>query len=239
MQSLMIAASAAALLHSTMVSSTPLHPADGPPGPQPQEGVWALTPTGCDTPTSLDLSTWPKCAMPIGFLEDQVAALEKPGPGKKATADEFYSIARTKYAMATGAPGGPAVAEVVVPMVFSRSYYYLAIAPDGLDADGRFASARGWPVACRARDEGGCTAKTLADVQTQAAVEPTDPQRLYRLIRIQPAAAQPPAATAPTTADPAPATATTLPKPTPGGVTETPLPPPAPPAPSPSPGLQI
>src|ERR1700743_1571702 len=102
MQSILLMASAAALLHSTMVSSTPMVPDGAPVGPMPQNGIWALLPAACAEPTSLDLSTWAACATPIGFADDEVAALEKPGPGKKATSDEFYSMARTKFTVAPG-----------------------------------------------------------------------------------------------------------------------------------------
>ncbi len=233
MPAIMIMASAAALLHSTMVSSGPVIPDGAAAGPLPQNGVWALLPDKCDAPTSLDMNTWPKCATPVGFLDDEVALLEKPGPGKKATPDAFYSLARTKYAIAPGIPAldqgasGPAIAQIVVPMVFSRSYYYLAIAPRALDDAGHFAEARGWPVSCAPRDQGGCNPKTLADVQTQAAIEPTDPQRLYRLVRILPPAPgdSPPAAAAGPKSAQAPSDT----------ITETTLPPPAaaPAAPSP------
>jgi hypothetical protein len=211
------AASALALLHSTLSSSSPLTSPD-PAAPRPQNGVWALAPGDCPVPSGLDFSTWPKCAVPIGFLDDEVAALERPGPGKRATADEFYSVARTKFAMAPGVGGGPAVAEIAVPMVFSRSYYYLAIAPDAMDADGRFAAARGWPVGCLPKDKGGCTPKTIADVQAQAAAAPGEPGKLYRLIRIQaPATTDAPTAPAAPAAQPltAPAPATTPPAPAP------------------------
>lgn len=230
MQSLLLMASATALLHSTMVSSTPVAPIEKAGGPMPQNGVWALLPDKCDQPTGLDLNAWPKCATPIGFLDNEVAALEKPGPGKKASAEEFYSIARTKYSIAAGATAtSPAVAQIVVPMVFSRSYYFLAIAPKALDEAGQFAEARGWPVACLSKDQGGCNPKTLADVQAQAAIEPTDPQRLYRLVRVVA-----PATEAPASADPAAPSAEAKPSatPAPAPTTETPLPSAKDPAPS-------
>lgn len=249
MPAILLMASAAALLHSTMVTSAPLAPEAGPSGPTPQNGVWALVPSvDCAVPTSLDISTWPKCATPIGFLDGEVAALERPGPGKKAKADEFYSIARTKFVMVPGVPAtadakpgaapvsAAAVAQVVVPMIFSRSYYYLSITPVALDTDGHFAEAKGWPVACLPKDQGGCNPKTLADVQAQAAMEPTDPARLYKLVRIQPAAATPPANAPAAPADgSAPATAPTTAPPVPGTVTETTLPPATPPAPAATP----
>lgn len=204
------AASAAALLHSTMVTSGPLVPDGAATGPLPQNGVWALLPADCDPPTSLDLSSWPKCATPIGFADDEVAALERPAPGNKATPTEFYSIGRAKYAVTAGAsPDAPAVVQVAAPALFGRSYYYIAITPAApLDDAGRFAAAQGWPIACLPKDQGGCNPKALTEVQTQAAIEPTDPKRLYRMVRILP---------------PAPAA---------GSVTEAPLPPaiPAPPA---------
>jgi len=215
MQLFVMAASAAALLHSTMVTSGPLVPDGATPGPLPQNGVWALLPAECEAPTSLDLSTWPKCATPIGFVDDEVSALERPSPDNKATPTEFYSMARTKYAVVPGAAAdAPAVAQVVVPMVFSRSYYYLAISPAApLDASGKFSAATGWPVACLPKDQGGCNPKTLADVQTQAAIAPTDPKRIYRMVRILPPAAAVPNTTAPTIVPPS------------GTITEAPLPP--------------
>ena len=220
MQLLVMAASATALLHSTMVTSGPLVPDGAPPGPLPQNGVWAMLPAECEAPTTLDLSVWPKCATPIGFADDEVSALERPAPGNKATPTEFYSMGRTKYAVIPGAaPDAPAIAQVVVPMVFSRSYYYLAIIPAApLDAAGRFAAAKGWPVACLPKTQGGCNPKTLADVQTQAAIEPTDPKRLYRMVRI----VAPAPVTAPATPD---TTAPTIVPPA-GTITEAPLPPP-------------
>lgn len=235
MQVFLMAASAAALLHSTMVTSGPLVPDGAAPGPLPQNGVWALLPADCDTPASLDLSRWPKCATPIGFADDEVSALERPAPGNRATPTQFYSLGRTRYAVVPGAgPDAPAVAQIVAPMVFSRSYYYLALSPAApLDASGRFAAARGWPVACLPRDLGGCTPRSLADVQTQAAIEPSDPQRLYRLFRILPTApaTSPPEAVAPPAQGAAPPASPVGPLPPPSPITEGPLPPatPAPP----------
>ena len=230
MQLFLLAASAAALLHSTMVTSAPLVPDGATPGPLPENGVWALLPDGCDAPASPDLSTWPKCATPIGFLDDEVAALQRPARSAKTTPTEFNTIGRTRYAVVAGAtPDAPAVAQVAVPMVFSRSYYYLAVSPaQPLDEAGRFDAATGWPVACLPKDQGGCNPKTFADVQTQAAIEPTDPKRLYRMIRILPTASAP---AAPDTAASAPAIV-----PPAGAAVETPPPPAkdtAPPAPAP------
>ena len=200
------AASAAALLHSTMVTSDPLIAEGAAPGPQPQNGIWALAPADCDTPTTLDLSAWPKCATPIGFADDEVAALERPAAGNKATATEYYSIGRTKFATVAGVtPDAPAVVQVVVPQVFSHSFYYLAITPTApFDASGRFAAATGWPVACLPKAQGGCRPAALADVQAQAAIVPDDPKRLWKMVRITaPAAGD--GAGAPGAAPPAPA----------------------------------
>ena len=217
------AVSVAALLRTSMSSSAPLT-TPGVEAPRPQNGVWALIPSDCEAPVGLDLAGWPKCATPVGFLDDEIAALEKPGPGKKATAEEFYSIGRTKYAMAPpAAADAPAIAEIAVPMVFSRSYYYLAIKPEAVGADGHFSAAHGWPIPCRARDQGGCTPKALADIQAQAALEPADPARVYRLIRIENAAAPTAPATPPTAA--------------PAEIIETQLPPPLAPATAPPPNL--
>lgn len=205
------AISLSALLKTSMNGGAPLAAPDVA-APHPQNGVWALVPSDCETPVGLDLSAWPKCATPLGFMDDEIAALEKPGPGKKAAPDQFYSIGRTRYAMAPAASAdAPEVAEIAVPMVFSRSYYYLAIKPEAVGEDGRFTAARGWPVACPPKDQGGCTPKTLAEVQNQAAAEPVETARIYRLIRIQPAApssTSPPVPSQP--AEPAPITESPL-----------------------------
>lgn len=220
------AASAAALLHSTMVTGAPLIADDATPGPMPQNGIWALLPAECDTPTDLDLSAWPKCATPIGFADDEVAALEKPAPGNKATTTEFYSIGRTRYAVAPASGAdAPAVVQVAVPQVFSRSYYYLAVTPAApLDASGRFAAATGWPIACLPKAQGGCRPKTLADVQAQAAIAPDDPKRLWRMVRITAPGAVDTATgdAAATAAPPAPGTPTPAAPAAPGAPATTP-----------------
>lgn len=206
------AISLSALLRTSMNGGAPLTTPDMT-APHPQNGVWALVPSDCETPVGLDLSTWPKCATPLGFMDDEIAALERPGPGKKATPDQFYSIGRTKFAMApAGVADAPEVAEIAVPMVFSRSYYYLAIKPEGVGEDGRFSAARGWPVACPPKEQGGCIPTSLTEVQAQAAIEPQDAARIYRLIRVQPAAPSPEAPPAgPVAAPPSPISASPLP----------------------------
>ena len=157
-----------------------------------QNGVWALLPTGCEAPTSLDISTWAKCAQPLGFVDKEVAVLKHPAPGSGARPGEFTSIARTQYAVAPGASStAPEVVQVDVPMVFSHTFLYLAVTPASV-MNGRFADAKAWPVACLAEADGGCTATTLAQVQTAAAIAPTDPARLSRLMRVsEPAEAAP------------------------------------------------
>lgn len=210
------AISLSALLRTSMNGGAPLTTPDMA-APHPQNGVWALVPSDCETPVGLDLSAWPKCATPLGFMDDEIAALERPGPGKKATPDQFYSIGRTKFSMAPAAAAdAPEIAEIAVPMVFSRSYYYLAIKPDAVGDDGRFAAARGWPVPCPPKEQGGCTPRTLTDVQAQAAIEPDETGRIYRLIRVQPAAPPEAPATAPAApATPTPVVESTLPPATP------------------------
>ena len=189
---LLILVSAAALLHTTLSSSTPLIPPAAPDAaPSPiasaamaQNGVWALLPMGCEAPTSLDISTWAKCAQPLGFVDNEVAVLKHVAPGSGAKPGEFTSIARTHYAVAPGASAtAPQVVQVDVPMIFSHTFLYLAVTPAAV-ANGRFEDAQAWPVACLAEADGGCSATTLAQVQTAAVPAPTDPERLYRLMRV-------------------------------------------------------
>ncbi len=242
----LIFASAMALFRATLSSSDPLFPTDGTAGgPTPVNGVWAGLPADCAVPTSLDLATWPKCATPVGFLDGQIAVLEKPGPGKKATPDQYYSIARTKFWVAKpSAAGAPAIVQVDIPIMFASSTIYIAVQPDALDDSGGFVSAKGWPVSCPPTPVEGvtvegkhCTAATADGVRAAAAVQP-DASKLYRLMRINVAqptvppnaptsspAAPPP--TAPQTVTPSPATPpSTPPTAVPGVVTETALPPP-------------
>lgn len=246
----LIFASAMALFRATLSSPDPLFPTDGTAGgPIPVNGVWAGLPADCGTPTSLDLSTWPKCATPVGFLDGVIAVLEKPGPGKKATPDQYYSIARTKFWVAKAAPVGgaaapgasptagpapsaPAIVQVDVPILFASSTIYIAVLPDAVDDTGGFIAATGWPIGCPATpvagvkvDGGHCSATTAEGVRTAAAVEP-EVAKTYRLVRINPASA-PPAPTASTSPVAPPASVTppsTPPTAAPGVVSETPLP---------------
>ncbi len=241
----LIFASAMALFRATLSSPDPLFPTDGTAGgPAPVNGVWAGLPADCATPTSLDLSTWPKCATPVGFLDGQIAVLEKPGPGKKATPDQYYSVARTKFWVAKpSAPGAPAIVQVDIPILFASSTIYIAVQPDAVDDAGGFVAAQGWPVGCPptsvdgvTQDGNRCTASTADAVRAAAAIQP-DTSKLYRLVRINAATAAPnppvqttpetpPVGGAPSVVTPLPTTPpATPPTAAPGVVTENPLPP--------------
>ncbi len=226
----LIFASAMALFRAALSSSDPLFPTDGTAGgPLPVNGVWAALPAGCQAPTSLDLTTWQKCATPIGFLDGELAALEKPGPGTRATATQYYSIARTKFWVARRTPDSPAIVQVDVPILLSSAVVYIAIAPESLDEGGRFVAATGWPILCPpatvtiegvTNDGGHCSVSTVRGLRTAAAITP-DPSKTYRLVRvtgeavvdaspppptapIPPASSEAPAAEGPPSAAPAP-----------------------------------
>jgi hypothetical protein len=212
----LIFASAMALFRATLSSPDPLFPTDGTAGgPTPVNGVWAGLPADCAEPTSLDLSTWPKCATPVGFLDGVIAVLEKPGPGKRATPDQYYSIARTKFWVVKAAPASPATAQaaaasapaeppslaapaivqVDIPILFASSTIYIAVTPDAVDDKGGFVAATGWPIGCPATplagvsvDGGHCSATTADGVRAAAAIEP-DVSKTYRLVRINAALA--------------------------------------------------
>jgi hypothetical protein len=189
----LIFASALALFRAALSSSDPLFPTDGSAGgPLPVNGVWAALPAACETPTSLDLTTWPKCATPIGFLDGELAALQKPGPGTRATATQYYAIARTKFWVAKSTPDSPAIVQVDVPILLSSAVVYIAITPDSLDEGGRFVAATGWPILCPPvtvmiegvhNDGGHCSVTTVGGVSAAAAITP-DPSKTYRLVRI-------------------------------------------------------
>jgi hypothetical protein len=226
-------ASAMALFRATLSSADPLFPTDGTAGgPVPVNGVWAGLPADCQTPTSLDLSTWPKCATPVGFLDGEIAVLEKPGPDRPAKADQFYSIARTRF---WTIKGEPSIVQVDVPILFNHTTIYIALKPDAVNEEGGFVSAVGWPIGCPATAAPGiamdgkhCVASTPEAVRAAAATEP-DAAKTYRLVRINAAA---------TTATPdtgAPATAPSVapaPPSAPAAASDTP-PAPLPPAPTP------
>jgi hypothetical protein len=215
----LIFASAMALFRATLSSADPLFPTDGTAGgPVPMNGVWAGLTADCPAPTSLDLSTWPKCATPVGFLDGEIAVLEKPGPDRPAKADQFYSIARTRF---WTVKGEPPIVQVDVPILFNHTTIYIALKPDAVDEQGGFVSAVGWPIGCPATATPGiamdgkhCAASSADAVRTAAAAEP-DASKTYRLVRINPEAAAPDAgapasiptapAPAPTVAPPAPA----------------------------------
>jgi hypothetical protein len=240
----LIFASAMALFRATLSSPDPLFPTDGTAGgPAPVNGVWAGLPADCETPTSLDLSTWPKCATPIGFLDGQIAVLEKPGPGKRATPDQYYSIARTKFwSIKPAATDAPAIVQVDIPIMFAASTIYIALQPDAVDGAGGFVAAKGWPIGCPPTPVDGvtmdgkrCTASTAEGVRAAAAIPP-EPSKLYRLVRINveaaPATASalpPPSAAPPAVLSPATPPLSTSPTAPPVEGTQTPLP--SPPSP--------
>ena len=205
----LIFASAMALFRATLSSPDPLFPTDGTAGgPTPVNGVWAGLPADCETPTSLDLSTWPKCATPVGFLDGVIAVLEKPGPGKKAKADQYYSVARTKFWSVKGStPDAPDIVQVDIPILFASSTIYIAVMPDAVDSTGGFIAAKGWPIGCPPAGAPGvtvdgshCSATTADGVRAAAAIQP-DVAKTYRLVRVNAVA---PSDAAPATATPAP-----------------------------------
>jgi hypothetical protein len=247
----LIFASAMALFRATLSSPDPLFPTDGPgSGPLPVNGIWAGLPAECAPPTSLDLSTWPKCATPVGFLDGQIAVLQKPKAGSTAPPDQYVSVARTKFWTAKPSGGAPEIVQVDVPILFNHATIYIALQPDAVDEEGRFVSAVGWPVGCPpagvagiSDDNGRCVATTADSVRAAAAIVPS-PDKTYRLVRIDASSASPPS-TAPAQTppqghafDPDTSAAPTLlqaappstpPTAAPGAVTETPLPAPIPP----------
>ena len=252
----LIFASAMALFRATLSSPDPLFPTNGTAGgPTPVNGVWAGLPADCATPTSLDLSTWPKCATPVGFLDGVIAVLEKPGPGKKATPDSYYSSARTKFWVVKPAnTESPAIVQVDIPILFASSTIYIAVLPDAVDGSGGFIAATGWPIGCPQTpvagvdvDGGRCSATTADGVRGAAAMQP-DAAKTYRLVRVNatnasqanpsPAAGSAPATMGPDTpSSPAPmgpaaaepgAPPSTPPTAAPGEVTATPLAAPSP-----------
>jgi hypothetical protein len=252
----LILASAMALFRATLSSPDPLFPTDGPgSGPLPVNGIWAGLPADCATPTSLDLSTWPKCATPVGFLDGQIAVLQKPRAGSTVPPDQYVSVARTKFWTAKQSAGAPEIVQVDVPILFNHATIYIAVQPDAVDEAGRFVSAVGWPVGCPpaavagiSNDNGRCVAMTADSVRAAAAIVPS-PDKTYRLVRINASIASPlsPAAGQTPTTDQAPDTDTsaappplqaappsTPPTAAPGQVIETPLPAPTPP-PTPTP----
>jgi hypothetical protein len=250
----LIFASAMALFRATLSSPDALFPVDGTgAGPLPVNGIWAGLPADCAPPTSLDLSTWPKCATPVGFLDGQIAVLQKPRAGSTAPPDQYVSVARTKFWTAKPSGGGaPEIVQVDVPILFNHSTIYIAVQPDAVDGDGRFVSAVGWPVGCPpvavagiSNDDGRCVATTADSVRAAAAITPAA-DKTYRLMRINASSASPPPAQMPPdaqapdsdpSASPPPLTAappSTPPTAAPGEVTETPLPAPVPPPPPPS-----
>lgn len=179
-----------ALLRTTLAATTPLVAADSAT-PQPAAGLWVLATARCPLPAGTDLNAWAECTQPLGFNGGELAVLEKPKAGNKAqVTGGLFSIARTRYRTAPlpAAPGttlpglpGPAVVQVEVPGLTGRSYVYIAIRPEITDADGRFVSARAWPVACPppgspdvTRRGDRCVAASLKAVADAASAMPAD-----------------------------------------------------------------
>ena len=179
-----------ALLRTTLAATTPLVTASTP-AIEPAAGLWVLATARCPLPAGTDLNAWAECTQPLGFNGGELAVLEKPKAGNKAqTTGGLFSIARTRYRTAplpavpgTTLPGlpGPAVVQVEVPGLTGRSYVYIALRPEITDAEGRFVSARAWPVACPppgspdvTRRGDRCVASSLKAVADAASAMPTD-----------------------------------------------------------------
>jgi hypothetical protein len=192
----LIFASAMALFRATLSSDDPLFSTTAAPGAaHPVNGVWAALPADCARPTSLDLSTWPKCATPVGFLDGELAALQKTPPNSARAPDAFYAVARTHFWLI---PGSPDIVQVDVPIMFNHSTVYIAVEPDSVDPSGGFTAATGWPIGCPPAavpgvvlDGGRCTASTPGGVEA-AAKTPPSPDKTYRLVRIVASAEPPP-----------------------------------------------
>lgn len=178
------------LLKTTLAAASPLIASD-PSIAQPADGLWVLATVGCPLPTGTDLNAWADCTQPLGFNAGELAVLEKPKAGNKAQqTGGLFSIARTRYRLGSlGAaspqslPGtpGPALVQVEVPGLTGRSYIYVAVRPEIMDGEGRFVSARAWPVPCPAPATPGvnrrgdrCFASTLQAVKDAAAAEPVN-----------------------------------------------------------------
>lgn len=193
------------LLKQTLASSSSLLPEDAA-APQPAVGLWVLATASCILPAGTDLNGWADCTQPLGFNVGELAILEKPKAGNKAlTTGGLYSIARTRYRTGSApvvtpakgtlavpaflAAGPPALVQVEVPGLTGRSYVYIAIRPEIVDSEGRFVSARAWPVSCPAPATPGvsrrgdrCFAATLAAVRDAASAAPADGGYVLRWI---------------------------------------------------------
>ena len=186
------------LLRTTLAATTPLVAADSAT-PQPAAGLWVLATARCPLPAGTDLNAWAECTQPLGFNGGELAVLEKPKAGNKAqVTGGLFSIARTRYRTAplptapgTTMPGlpGPAVVQVEVPGLTGRSYVYIAIRPEITDAEGRFVSARAWPVACPppgspdvTRRGERCIATSVKAVADAASATPADGGYMLRWI---------------------------------------------------------
>jgi hypothetical protein len=185
------------LLRTTLAATTPLL-ASAPAGVEPAAGLWVLATAQCPLPYGTDLNGWADCTQPLGFNAGELAVLQKPKAGNKAqVTGGLYSIARTRYRVAplpaaTPSPLGlptPGLVQIDIPGVTGRSYIYVAVSPEIVDSDGRFVSARAWPVACPppaspevSRRGDRCVASSLQAVVSAAAVAPGDGGYILRWI---------------------------------------------------------
>lgn len=178
------------LLKTTLAARSPLLAA-GASSARPAPGLWVLATARCPLPTGLDLNAWAECTQPLGFKGGELAVLEKPKAGNKAElTGGLYSIARTRYRIGPSLPaspqdrrsaGGLTLTQVEMPGIGGRTYVYIALRPEGLDADGRVVAARVWPVACPgsaatdvSRHGDRCFASTLEAVKAAATAVPPD-----------------------------------------------------------------
>ena len=177
-------------------------------GPQPANGLWALLPDGCATPTSASMTKWPECAVPI-WLSDgaattmvnmslvhlplvmadgrpriiQTLAVQSPQHQAAAVATEAIAGAMTETRPGEEAASAPASSDESQP-----GYQYWAFAPDGPPP---FRKGRLWNIACPETeipgitkvDEQSCTAAT-ADAVRAASLLPAQDDKLRTAVWI-------------------------------------------------------
>lgn len=136
------------LLRFSATSSDPMFGPD-PAAPVAAPGLWAATTGVCaeaSRPGALtpDLARWPGCATPIRIEQGTVALLSAPEDEAAAPLRRFS----TAFALAPAWPGAPAVMQLEVPGLLDTTYAYAALQTSGPDVEGRFTSARLWPVIC-------------------------------------------------------------------------------------------
>lgn len=167
------------LLRFSATSSDPLFGPD-PAAPVAAPGLWAATTGECaaaSRPGGLgaDLAAWPGCATPIRIEQGTVALLS---PSEEGAAPPMRRFS-TAFALAPAWPGAPAVMQVEVPGLLDTTYAYAALQTSAPDAEGRFTSARLWPVICSGgavkgvvAQRGSCRADTPTGVHEAARVAP-------------------------------------------------------------------